>query len=241
MDALSSAFGSSSFTSNIDDGSAGVVNLSDSATTGSWSVNVSDYGASTTFVLSGLAGVADPSTSAYVSSSAESIVIDADGPGSGAAVTLSLHPANQSLNALVDEINKVAGTKVQASIVNVGSGSSPNYQLSLQSRTVSPADIKLVDGTSEYGNTDHNVASTRSTRSTAPMFKQIPAVLPSLPALRWDLRAHHYGSFYSQSRAVNNICLRCAQQRHRLVQRRDHGHGQQPRPDRQCSSRQQHP
>ncbi len=119
--------------------------MGDSATEGSWTVGVDNLGSSTAYVVSGFPSVADPNSDAYISGNTQTLLVDGN--------LITLHPAGQTLRAVVDEINKAAGTSVQASIVNVGSTSSPNYQLSLQSRKLGAIDLTFSDDTLESGNT----------------------------------------------------------------------------------------
>src|SRR3954447_774360 len=126
IQAIGNAFGSSSYSSSVGNTSAVGVTLGDSATEGSWTVGVNNLGSSTAYVVSGFPAVADPNNDAYISGTTQTILVGNQ--------LITLHPAGQTLRAVVDEINKTAGTSVQASIVNVGTTSTPNYQLSLQSR-----------------------------------------------------------------------------------------------------------
>ena len=64
----------------------------------------------------------------------------------GTPVTIT--PSGNSLSALADAINS-SGANVSATIVNLGSPSAPNYQLSLQSTQLGDITLQLNDGTND--------------------------------------------------------------------------------------------
>jgi flagellar hook-associated protein 2 len=150
---LTNGFGAGSFSTTNSNPNAAAVTAGESATTGSWDVSVNSLGASTAFVVTGFPAVANPSADVYTSGASQTLLVDLDPTdGNNDPVVMTLYPAGQTLTDLVAEINKAAGNMVQASIVNVGSTSSPNYQLSLQSRTLGPVDITLTDGATQSTN-----------------------------------------------------------------------------------------
>jgi len=147
LSAIGNSFGSSSFTTSSSNVAAAAVTAGEGATPGSWDLQIGDLGAATVFVAQGFPPVPNPLSGAYTTQTSQTLTL---GPS---LTVFTLSPANQTMQALVDEINKVAGASVQASIVNIGSSSSPSYQLSLQSKKLGPVDITLTDGSTTTSNT----------------------------------------------------------------------------------------
>lgn len=113
---------------------------SSTALPGTYSVQVTSLGSSTTTLSNaGTPAVTDPTTGNISSSSTFSLTLN------GTAHTIT--PSGSSLQALASAINN-AGLAVQATIVNVGSGSSPDYRLSIASNNLAPDTIQLNDGSS---------------------------------------------------------------------------------------------
>jgi flagellar hook-associated protein 2 len=119
---------------------------------GTYSIQVDDVGSSTV-TLSGatLPTVTDPSTDNI--SSASSFTLTLNG------VDHTITPDGTSLSSLVTAIN-AAGDGVQATIINVGSSTSPDYRLSLTSSNLGADTIQLNDGT-------NNLLDTLSTGTDA--------------------------------------------------------------------------
>ncbi len=82
-------------------------------------------------------GVSDPTTQSL--DSAASYTLSVNG------VETTIAPASNTLDALVTAINSTPSAGVQATIVNVGSSSAPNYELSLQSTSFGDSPISLTD------------------------------------------------------------------------------------------------
>lgn len=144
---LESGLGASAVTSSVSDGSAVRVTTSPGAGAGTYTMSVQNLGSSTTFVVDGFPTTSNPGAGSYVLTANPTLTFDPDPlDGTPDPVSISLSPASQSLQSLVDEINSRASNYVQAAIVNVGSTATPNYQLSLQSKKLGGADIKLIDG-----------------------------------------------------------------------------------------------
>ncbi|MBC7928677.1 MAG: flagellar filament capping protein FliD, partial [Bryobacteraceae bacterium] len=137
VEALQNVFGSSSFGVSVSNDAAVSAKTTDAAVPGSWTVDVASMGSATTYIMTGFPATADPSTGNYITGGVQTILLGAE--------LITLQPAAQNLRAVVDEINKTAGSKVQASIVNVGTTTTPNYQLSLQSRMLGATDITFSD------------------------------------------------------------------------------------------------
>ena len=108
---------------------------------GTYSIQVDDIGSSTVSLSKdGLTTVTDPSTGNI--SSASSFTLTVNG------VDHTLTPSSTSLSSLVTAIN-AADDGVQATIVNVGTNTSPDYRLSLTSQNLGADTIQLNDGTND--------------------------------------------------------------------------------------------
>lgn len=108
---------------------------------GTYSIQVDDIGSSTVALSkNGLTTVTDPSSGNI--SSASSFTLTVNG------VDHTITPATSSLSSLVTAIN-AAGDGVQATIINVGSNTSPDYRLSLTSQNLGADTIQLNDGTND--------------------------------------------------------------------------------------------
>ncbi len=113
---------------------------SSSTLPGTYSVQVVRVGSSTTTISgAGSPAVTDPNTGNISSASSFTLTVN----GTGYTIT----PSGSSLNDLASAINS-AGAGVQATIVNVGTNSSPDYRLSVTSNSLSADTIQLNDGTS---------------------------------------------------------------------------------------------
>jgi flagellar hook-associated protein 2 len=84
--------------------------------------------------------VADPSSGNISTSSAFTLTVN--------GTDYSLTPASNNLNSLVAAIN-ASGANVQATVVNVGGSTSPNYELSIQGTQYAPTTIQLNDGSQD--------------------------------------------------------------------------------------------
>lgn len=82
-------------------------------------------------------GVADPTTEGLDSASSYTLSVN--------GVQTTITPASDTLDALAAAINANSSAGVQATIVNVGSSSSPNYELALQSTSFGDSPISLTD------------------------------------------------------------------------------------------------
>jgi flagellar hook-associated protein 2 len=139
--ALDSAVNAGTLSASVSDGSVASATVGSGATAGTYSIVVGNLGSSSTALsVAGATAVTDP-TSQGISSST-SFTLDVGGAG-GTLTTIT--PASTSLDDLVSAINTQAGGQVQATIVNVGSTSSPDYRLSLQAVNLGTAAIDLTD------------------------------------------------------------------------------------------------
>jgi flagellar hook-associated protein 2 len=120
-----------------------VVTASAQSTTlpGTYSIQVSNVGSSTTTISNaGSPVVTDPSSASISAASSYSLTVN------GTATTIT--PSGDTLDDLADAINN-ANAGVSATIVNLGSNSSPDYRLALTSTELGPDTIQLNDGTND--------------------------------------------------------------------------------------------
>ncbi|MCU1274127.1 MAG: flagellar hook-associated 2 domain protein [Bryobacterales bacterium] len=109
---------------------------------GVYTVNVTDPGSfASALSVNSLPIVTDPTTQNI--SAASSFTLTVNG------VTQTITPATNTLNALAAAINADTNAGVQATIVNIGPPSAPDYRLSLQSNALGNVSIQLNDGTSD--------------------------------------------------------------------------------------------
>jgi flagellar hook-associated protein 2 len=121
------------------DSSVVIASAQSSTLPGTYSIQVSDVGSSTTTISSaGSPPVTDPSSSNISPSSSFTLTVN------GTNTTIS--PAGDTLDDLADAINN-ADAGVSATIVNLGSNSSPDYRLSLTSTEFGADTVQLNDGT----------------------------------------------------------------------------------------------
>ncbi|HVX66457.1 MAG TPA: flagellar cap protein FliD N-terminal domain-containing protein, partial [Bryobacteraceae bacterium] len=132
---MSAAFGSNAYSGVSSDNGIATVSVGTNATAGTYSIEVVGLGSyNNTMSMDGLAKVTDPASGS---------------PTTGTSFTLSVGEQTYSftaanLNAMVSEINK-SGLSVQASVVNVGSSTAPDYRLSVQGTKLGPLGISLTD------------------------------------------------------------------------------------------------
>ncbi len=141
LSTLSSSTGSSSLSATVSDTGIARVSLADGATPSSFSLEVQNLGTYTNALSSATSGrISDPSTQNL--STASSFVLTVNGTAT------RITPTSNTLSGLASAINDTAGSQVQASLVNIGSTSAPDYRLSIQSAKLGPVSIQLSDGTS---------------------------------------------------------------------------------------------
>ncbi len=114
-------------------------NLTGSSLQGSYTIQVLNPGSSSTAVSSaGSTPVTDPTSQNISSSTSFTLTVG--------TTNYTITPASQNLNALAAGINS-SGAAVQATVVNLGSPSSPDYRLALQSTALGNIALQLNDGT----------------------------------------------------------------------------------------------
>jgi flagellar hook-associated protein 2 len=130
---------SGTLSANVSDPSVATATATSSALSGTYSIQVAQVGTSTTALSSAsLTKVTDPTTGNISSSSSFTLTVN--------GTTTTISPTGNTLDDLADAIN-TAGAGVQATIVNVGGNSSPDYRLAVTSTSVGDTTIQLSDGT----------------------------------------------------------------------------------------------
>jgi flagellar hook-associated protein 2 len=129
----------SSMSATVSDPSTVSASATSSALPGTYTIQVTGLGSSTTTLSNaGSPPITDPTSQNISSSSTFTLTIN------GTATTIT--PAGNSLQDLANAINN-AGVAAQATIVNVGSNASSDYRLSVVSNNLAADTIQLSDGT----------------------------------------------------------------------------------------------
>ncbi len=136
---LASAAGSGSLTSSVSIPGVVQATVAAGATEGTYSIEVTNLGSYTnTLSVNTLPVVTDPSQQNISSSSSYTLTVNGS--------TTTINPAGTGLNALAAAINGQINLNVQATVVNIGSPSVPDYRLSLQSTKLGATTVQLNDG-----------------------------------------------------------------------------------------------
>jgi flagellar hook-associated protein 2 len=134
-----SGTGSSGLAASVSDQSVLQASLTGSSLQGSYTIQVLNPGSpSTALSNAGSTAVTDPTTQNISSSTSFTLTVG--------STNYTITPASQNLNALASGINS-SGAGVQATVVNLGSPTSPDYRLALQSTTLGNIAMGLSDGT----------------------------------------------------------------------------------------------
>jgi flagellar hook-associated protein 2 len=136
LQAITSGTGSNALQATVSDQSVVSANVTGSALAGTYTVQVLNAGSSSSAISNSATAVSDPTSQNISSSTSFTLTVG----------TSTYTIAAASLNALATAINS-SGAPVQAVVVNLGSPSSPNYQLSLQSTALGGVALQLNDGT----------------------------------------------------------------------------------------------
>jgi flagellar hook-associated protein 2 len=138
LSSITSATGSGAYQANVADTSIASASVSSGVMAGNYQINVLSLGSQTnTLSTDGLSTVSDPTTQNIDSSSTYTLTVNGQ--------QYSISDPDGTLQGLADAINS-SGANVQATIINVGSASSPDYRLSVQSTEDAPDTIQLSDG-----------------------------------------------------------------------------------------------
>jgi flagellar hook-associated protein 2 len=141
VQSLTSAASGGALATSVSDTSVLQASLTGEALPGTYTVQVLDAGSSASAVSIPLASpVTDPSGQSI--SQSDSFTLTVDG------TTYTIQPPAQSLNSLATAIN-ASGAPVQAVVINLGSPSTPDYHLVIQSTTLGAVAIQLNDGSSD--------------------------------------------------------------------------------------------
>ena len=129
---ISSALSGSGMNSTVSDPSVTSVTVGDGAVQGAYSIDVSSIGSYATSLTSGtwndVTGTSGQTTS-------YNLVVGGN--------TYSFTPSDDSADTVASTINSQFGNLVQATAVNVGSASSPDYRISLQSANLGPMNLEI--------------------------------------------------------------------------------------------------
>lgn len=160
---------------NVSDSSVLQATASAGALPGTYTIQVNDPGSFSTAMSSdNLTVVTDPSSQSISTSSNYTLTVGSN--------TFNIQPSANNLDALAAAIN-ASGAGVQATIINVGGNSTPDYRLALQDTSLGPDALQLNDGTSDLlttlntgtdasytvnGQPSGGISSTSSTVTIAP-------------------------------------------------------------------------
>ncbi len=139
---LGSSTGLGSLNASVSDANTARVSLGTGASPASYSLEVVGLGGFTNTSSAGsLTRVSDPAAQNVSAATSFTVVVN--------GVSTSITPTSSNLNSLVSAINNAAGLNVQASLVNIGSTSAPDYRLSVQSTKLGANTIQINDGTTD--------------------------------------------------------------------------------------------
>ncbi len=145
LDSINNAAGSNAFTATVDATAVATATVSSGAFAGTYSVNVLSTGSHTnTLSNNGLTTVTDPTSANIDASTTYTLTVGSQ--------TYNISDSAGTLNGLAQAINS-SGGNVQATVVNIGSSTAPDYRLSVQGSDYSPSTIQLSDGTNSLMNT----------------------------------------------------------------------------------------
>ncbi|HYA18894.1 MAG TPA: flagellar filament capping protein FliD [Bryobacteraceae bacterium] len=138
ISALDSTVSSGLLEASVADGSIASATVASSASPGTYTLEVDNLGSSSTALsIAGSTAVSDPTSQGITSASSVTLTV-----GNSSTV---ITPTGTTLEDLANAINSEAGSQVQATIVNVGSSSSPDYRLSLSAVNLGTDAIGLAD------------------------------------------------------------------------------------------------
>jgi flagellar hook-associated protein 2 len=124
--------------SSISDAGIATATIQSGASAGTYSIEVENLGSfSTALSGPGAIPVSDPTKTNISDSTSFTLQIG--------STSTTITPAGTTLQSLLEAINSEAGDKVQATLVNVGSGSSSDYRLSLRAVSLGSDTISLAD------------------------------------------------------------------------------------------------
>ncbi len=141
VSSLQNALTSNLVTASVSDSSVSAT-VGSGASPGAYTISVDSLGAySSALSSAGSSPVTDPATQSISDSSTFTLAIG--------GTTTTITPASSDLQDLAAAINQQAGSQVQATLVNVGSTSSPDYRLSLHALNLGGDAIDLTDSSGD--------------------------------------------------------------------------------------------
>ncbi|HTC86660.1 MAG TPA: flagellar filament capping protein FliD [Bryobacteraceae bacterium] len=136
LQAISSGTGSNALQATVGDQTIVSASVTGSALPGTYTIDVLNAGSASSAMSNSATAVADPTSQNISASTSFTLTVGTS--------TYTISASN--LNALATAINS-SGAPVQAVVINVGSPTAPNYQLSLQSTALGAIALQLNDGT----------------------------------------------------------------------------------------------
>jgi flagellar hook-associated protein 2 len=136
LQGISSGTGSNSLQATVGNSSVLSADVSSGALAGVYTVQVLNAGSSSSAISNAATPVTDPTTQDISASKTFTLTVG----------TTNYQISANNLNALAAAINS-SGAPVQAVVLNLGSPSSPSYQLSLQATGLGNVALQLNDGT----------------------------------------------------------------------------------------------
>jgi flagellar hook-associated protein 2 len=138
LSSIDSATGSSSYGATISNTKVASASVGSGVLAGTYSLDVTNTGANTNTLSNdnGLLLVTDPTQSNLSTSTSFTLAVNSN--------TYNITDSAGTLDGLANAINS-SGANVQATVVNVGSSSSPDYRLSVQSLDFAPDTVQLED------------------------------------------------------------------------------------------------
>ena len=141
LQTLASGSGSNVLAASVSDSTVVQASITGTVLQGSYTIQVLDPGSSSSALSNaGSTPVTDPSTQNISSSSSFTLTVGTN--------TTTITPASQSLNALAAAINS-SGAGVQATVINLGSPTAPDYRLAVQNNNLGTDTVQLNDGTND--------------------------------------------------------------------------------------------
>ncbi|HEX3876910.1 MAG TPA: flagellar filament capping protein FliD [Bryobacteraceae bacterium] len=147
VQAIDTAVSGSSFNTTISNTDALTASTSDGATEGNYSVQIDSIGAFATSLTSSTWNAASGPAQTYTLTVGSS--------------SFNIKPSDNSAASVVAAINAQQGSLVQATVVNVGSNSSPDYRISLQNQSLGDSPVNL-----QLNGTDLQTAQTQGALAT---------------------------------------------------------------------------
>jgi flagellar hook-associated protein 2 len=136
LQSISSATGTNALQAAVGDQTIVSANVTGSALPGTYTIDVLNAGSASSAMSNSATAVTDPTSQDISTSTSFTLTVG----------TTNYNISASNLNALATAINS-SGAPVQAVVINVGSPTAPNYQLSLQSTALGNVALQLNDGT----------------------------------------------------------------------------------------------